>query len=47
LHPNDEGEAAGEARATVSFGHPAYCSILCELWQKKNVRGNAEERERG
>jgi hypothetical protein len=47
LRPDDEAEAAGEVRVTVSFGHSVYCLILCEISQKKNVRGNAGERERG
>jgi hypothetical protein len=29
----------------VSFGHPTFCLILCEIWQKKNIRGNAGGRE--
>jgi hypothetical protein len=34
-----------EAQATVGFGHPTFCLILCEIRQKKNVRGNAGGRE--
>jgi hypothetical protein len=36
----------GEAQATVSFGHPTFCSILCGIWQKKNIRESAGERGR-
>jgi hypothetical protein len=37
---------AGEAHATVSFGHPMFCSILCRIWQQKNIRESTRERGR-
>jgi hypothetical protein len=35
---------AGEAQATVSFGCPMLCSILCGIWQKKIIRESAGEK---
>jgi hypothetical protein len=37
---------AGEAHATMSFGRPMLCSILCGFWQKKNIRESTGERGR-
>jgi hypothetical protein len=41
-----ERATAGEAHATVSFGRPMLCSILCGFWQKKNIRESTGERGR-
>jgi hypothetical protein len=38
--------AAGAAHATVSFGHPMFCLILYDVWQKKNIRESTKERGR-
>jgi hypothetical protein len=35
---------AGEVQATVSFGCPMLYSILCGIWQKKNIRESAGKR---